>query len=299
LNESLESLAQFLHAAVHSGFRDLDGPREEKNGFSFFENADVKKVTGEHYGQLFKAFANTSYWDEPVKLLRQRLEKNGIAATDFQDKSVLDAGCGGGRYSVAWRLLGARPVVGFDISTTGITDARHRIAEVGIDDVHFEQGNVLELPFDDNTFDVVFSNGVLHHTTNWQQGVNEVVRVLRPNGFGWLYVIENPGGLYWDLIEVLRVVMKDEQHDVARSALQILDVPANRIFYMLDHVMVPINVRLTPEETEEGLRAAGATKIRRLERGTDFDLIERIYQKEPFAEIKYGVGENRYVFTKE
>ena len=212
---------------------------------------------------------------------------------------MLDAGCGGGRYSVAWRLLGAKPVVGFDISTTGIEDAHRRIVEAGINDMRFEQGNVLELPFDDNTFDVVFSNGVLHHTTDWKQGVKELVRVLKPNGFGWLYLIENPGGLYWDIIEILRVVMKDEKRDVARAALQILGVPANRIFYMLDHVMVPINVRLTPEEIEEGLRAVGTTNIRRLERGTDFDRVERIYKQEPFAGIKYGVGENRFVFTKE
>jgi hypothetical protein len=123
--------------------------------------------------------------------------------------------------------------------------------------------------------------------------------VLRKGGLGWLYLIEKPGGLFWDSIEILRVIMKDEKRDVARGALQVLGIPANRIFYMLDHVLVPINIRLTPEEIENCLTESGATSIRRLTRGADFDRIERIYEDDPYADLKFGVGENRFVFSKE
>ena len=70
------------------------------------------------------------------------------------------------------------------------------------------------------------------------------------------------------------------------------------VFYMLDHVMAPINDRLTPKEIEDELAKAGAKEIRRLTRGTDFDRIEAIYQKKPYAKEHFGVGENRHVFTK-
>ena len=83
------------------------------------------------------------------------------------------------------------------------------------------------------------------------------MRVLRPGGSGWLYLIENPGGYFWDLVEVLRVIMRNEDRGAARTALQSVGIPANRIFYMLDHVMVPINVRLTPGQIEDTLREAG------------------------------------------
>jgi len=111
-------------------------------------------------------------------------------------------------------------------------------------------------------------------------------------------MIENPGGLFWDVIEILRAIMRGERQDRARAALQLLGIPGNRVYYMLDHVMVPINLRLSPEEIEYCLARAGATGIRRLTRGTDFDRIEQIYQGVPFATAKYGVGENRYVFSK-
>jgi hypothetical protein len=92
--------------------------------------------------------------------------------------------------------------------------------------------------------------------------------------------------------------MKDEKRDFARAAIQALGIPANRIFYMLDHVLVPINIRLAPEQIEECLAESGATSIRRLTRGADFDRIETIHRNDPHADLKYGVGENRYIFSK-
>ena len=75
-------------------------------------------------------------------------------------------------------------------------------------------------------------------------------------------------------------------------------VSAYDTFYIFDHAMVPINIRSTPKEVENLLENSGANNIRRLKRGTEFDRVERIFRKEPFAEIKYGVGENRYYFEK-
>ena len=299
INDLLENLAKFLNIASNSGFVQLgntvEGDAAEQS--ETFING-VEELTADHYGQLFGAFSSTSFWDEPVRLLRERLDRNSIDISLLKGKEVLDAGCGGGRYSVAWRLLGAKRVVGIDISALGISDAKQRIAQAGTDGVILEQGDVLALPFEESSFDIVSSNGVLHHTVDWKSGVSEVVRVLKPGGLGWLYLIEKPGGLFWDVIEILRMITKDVGSDTARSALQILGIPANRIFYMLDHVLVPINVRLSTDQVEECLVAAGATEIRRLSRGTNFDRIERIHQGEPFASLKYGVGENRYVFSK-
>jgi ubiquinone/menaquinone biosynthesis C-methylase UbiE len=299
INEALRELTGFLSRASAAGF-GLIGTNGNlahgNNGDS--SNKDVKELTGDHYGNLFKEFSTRSYWDEPVKLLEQRLAINGISLSDIHGKSVLDSGCGGGRYSAAWRLLGASPVTGVDISPINIEDASRRADLAKLDGISFKQGNVLELPLDDDEFDIVFSNGVLHHTTNWKKGISELLRVLKPGGWGWLYLIENPGGVFWDVIEILRVVMKDEDKARARAALQQMNMPANRIFYMLDHVMVPINLRLSPGEIEECLRSSGAVNIRRLNRGADIDRIEHIFRGEKFAVERFGAGENRYVFWK-
>jgi len=122
---------------------------------------------------------------------------------------------------------------------------------------------------------------------------------LKSGGLGWLYVIQKPGGLFWETIDILRDIMKDEAKDLAVTTLELLGYPRNRVFYMLDHVMVPINTQISLDEVEECLLTSGATSIRRLTRGTDADHIEKITQNQPFADIKYGIGEHRYIFSKD
>jgi len=253
--------------------------------------------TGDHYGNLFKAFDDKHYFEEAASLLRTRLTRNGIDLDQVCNWDVLDAGCGGGRYTAAWAKLGAKSVTGVDFSEIGIQTARERTASK-FSNVKFEIGDALAIPFPDNSFDCSFSNGVLHHTRDWKKGIHEMVRVLKLGGFGWLYLIENPGGYFWDIIEILRILMGPIDKSLARASLRILGVPTNRIFYILDHIMVPINIRLTEQEIETCLAEAGAKDIRKLPRGTDFDRIEQIYNKVPFAEMKYGVGEQRYIFSK-
>jgi ubiquinone/menaquinone biosynthesis C-methylase UbiE len=296
--DALRLLARLAATSAEAGVNVSLGGSESTAEESTAAVEHVEQVTGEHYGRLFQVFTDHSYWREPVELLRQRLTRNSIDLNDLDKKSVLDAGCGGGRYSVAWRLLGAGRVMGIDISETGVADAEQRVKAGSVSAVSFQRGDVLNLPVDNDSYDIVFSNGVLHHTVDWQKGVAELVRVLRPGGLGWLYLIEKPGGLFWDVIEILRVAMRGVPRAHARATLRLLGVPANRIFYMLDHVMVPINVRLTPAEIESQLRSSSASNIRRMTRGADFDRVEAIYRGDSFADVKYGVGENRYVFSK-
>jgi ubiquinone/menaquinone biosynthesis C-methylase UbiE len=269
----------------------------ENNQLEIF-NDEIKNHTGQHYGNLFKKFDHKSYFDEARDLLETRLKRNDIDIDNIENKTLLDQGCGGGRYTIAWKLLGVKKAVGLDFSEIGLTDAKARADFAGINDVDFIKGSVLEMPFEDESFDIVFSNGVLHHTEDWRKGIQEQLRVMKSGGFGWQYLIENPGGVLWDSVEILRAIVKDINKKNAQDVLCSLGISMNRVFYMLDHVMVPINTRLTSEEIIEELENNGATNIRRLNRGVDFDRIEAINNKIPFAKEKFGIGENRFIFTK-
>jgi len=259
---------------------------------------EVKELTGQHYGTLFKAFDAISYFEEAKKLLLDRLSRNSIEFHDLTDKKLLDQGCGGGRYTAAWKLLGTGHCTGLDFSEIGLEDARLRANQAGFSNIEFIKGSVLEMPFDDESFDIVYSNGVLHHTEDWKKGISEQLRVLRSGGWGWQYLIEKPGGIFWDQIEILRAIMKNVPKTFAQQVMRGMGIPANRIFYMLDHVMVPINTRLTEEELYQELEKNGSIGIKRLTRGTDFDRVEAIYRNVPYAKEKFGIGENRFVFSK-
>ena len=70
------------------------------------ENIDqdsIAEVTGNTYFKLWKDFTEVEYHDEATRLLKIRLERNGITLKSFS--RALDAGCGSGRYSMALREL--------------------------------------------------------------------------------------------------------------------------------------------------------------------------------------------------
>ena len=179
-----------------------------------------------------------------------------------------------------------------------MTDARFRVNSANLENVDFVHGSVLDMPFENESFDIVYSNGVLHHTEDWKKGISEQLRVMKSGGWGWQYLIESPGGVFWDKIEILRAIMKNVNKEFAQNIMKSLGIPNNRVFYMLDHVMVPINTRITEYELENELNINGAINIKKLRRGADFDRVEAIYNKLPFAKEKFGVGEQRYVFNK-
>jgi len=97
---------------------------------------------------------------------------------------VLDVGCGAGTDSlVAAQMVGSQGrVVGIDMTPEMLSKARSAAADAAIAHVEFVQGEVEELPFADETFDVVISNGVIDLIPDKDAVFSGIFRVLRPGG---------------------------------------------------------------------------------------------------------------------
>jgi ubiquinone/menaquinone biosynthesis C-methylase UbiE len=77
-----------------------------------------------------------------------------------------------------------------------LTRRHFEIKEVRAEDVRIE--NVLSLSFQDNTFDAVWANGVIHHTGNNKQAVKEIHRVLKEGGRAVIsHFYRRPSWMYW------------------------------------------------------------------------------------------------------
>ncbi len=94
---------------------------------------------------------------------------------------ALEYGCGTGGLSFELARRGY-DVTGIDISEVAIRQACEKAVKEGIEDrMRFHVMNGEELEFPDNSFDLVFGTGILHHL-DLDRSLTEIVRVLRPQG---------------------------------------------------------------------------------------------------------------------
>jgi SAM-dependent methyltransferase len=110
---------------------------------------------------------------------------------------IVDGGCGDG---IDLAMLALNPnceVVGVELSDGGVATSLARTR--GLNRAHVVQGDLLNLPLDDNLFDGGYSYGVVHHTPDPERAVRELVRVLKPKAPLLLYVYEDFSDrlLYW------------------------------------------------------------------------------------------------------
>jgi arsenite methyltransferase len=97
---------------------------------------------------------------------------------------VLDLGCGAGTDTlVASLMVGSEgSVTGIDMTPEMIENARNGAAELGLNNVTFVEGEAERLAFDDSSFDVVISNGVIDLIPDKDAVFGEIYRVLVPGG---------------------------------------------------------------------------------------------------------------------
>ena len=104
-----------------------------------------------------------------------------IEALNVAGKQVLEIGLGEGAESERLIRQGAR-WSGVDLTAESVERVRTRLTLRELPYEELRQGSVLDLPFADDSFDMVFSHGVLHHVPEIKQAQSEIHRVLRPGG---------------------------------------------------------------------------------------------------------------------
>ena len=109
--------------------------------------------------------------------------------------AALDLCCGTGDLAFALARQGAR-VTGLDFTQAMLDVARRRAASTGAD-VEFVRGDALQLPFDENTFDIVTVGYGLRNLADWEAGLREMIRVTKPGGRVLVLEFGKPDNALW------------------------------------------------------------------------------------------------------
>lgn len=125
-----------------------------------------------------------AHWDETPLFLpeRERYERypwlyDAAEFTQHRAERVLEVGCGTGSDLLQFAKHGA-DACGIDVTPAHLRLARERVGNLA----RVEFGDATQIPFEDGSFDFVYSMGVLHHIDRPDQVAREILRVLRPGG---------------------------------------------------------------------------------------------------------------------
>jgi SAM-dependent methyltransferase len=207
---------------------------------------------------------------------------------DFQERLVLDCGCGKGRHLRVVSQFGAKTVIGIDLSeAVDVAYANTR----GLDNVHVVQADLLQPPLK-SEFELAYSIGVLHHTPDPKASFLSMAKSVKPGGSVacWVYGRENNGWVVY-LVNPIRLtltrylpttIVKMLSYGLAAllfAVIYVLYVPARalglRLFYMdyllalrewgfqettsvvHDHLIAPTAFYLRKEQVAAWFQAAG------------------------------------------
>ena len=181
------------------------------------------------------------YYDEWI-VARYGFESRDAMARFFDDKRTLDAGCGSGFSAAVWLDEDARgDYVGADISDA-VDIAQETFGH--LPGTSFVQADLMALPFADETFDVVFSEGVLHHTPSTRGALASVARVLRPGGDMLFYVYRKKAPIREFTDDYLRDILSGLPEEEAWEALRPLTELGKALSDLHVEVDVPNDVPL-------------------------------------------------------
>jgi SAM-dependent methyltransferase len=147
---------------------------------------------------------------------------NPVRPDYLAGKTVLDGGCGLGRFTLLSAEFGARVVVGVDLSRAveaAFANTRH------MPNVVIAQADLFELPFEDD-FEYIFSVGVLHHTSNPRAAFQELATKLRPGGglSAWVYAREGNGWIL-RLVNPIRTLTSRWPRPALLAAAHLIAIP--------------------------------------------------------------------------
>jgi SAM-dependent methyltransferase len=232
LNDTEHDGQEIISGALRcDGCRSTFPIRSGVPRFADPERDKAQRLTAENFGAQWLVFDHVEEHHE-----RQFLDWIApVTRDDVRDKVVLEGGCGKGRHTRLVGLLGARDVIGIDLSVA--VEAAHRNTK-DLPNVHIVQADICRLPLK-RSFDYAFSIGVLHHLPDPRAGFDSLIKHVKPGGAvsAWVYGRENNG---W----IVNVVNPVREHFTSKLPPRLLYfisyIPAVILYMALKLIYAPL-----------------------------------------------------------
>ena len=234
---------------------------------------------------------------QTISNYKVRFENNSVDYPSlFEKKKCLDAGCGYGRGALFMLSNGAEWVDLVDVSEKNISTSKKNLQKFNFKNCNYFNCSIESLPYEDNTFDLVWSYGVIHHAANTDKCLQELTRVLKVGGILKLFIYGS-GGIFWYSMEMFRKILKKVDTEYIINFLKSNSVPPIDISNYVDSWKVHYLRKYTKNDVTFRLDALGYSDVKFFKYGMNYDLNHR---KTVYPEDKdwMGEGDLRFIVKK-
>ena len=136
--------------------------------------------------QIVQHFNKAASTYDPVAVLQQQVGKSlleRLQGIRCQPQTILDLGCGTGYFEAFLKkLYPAAKIIGLDKSNGMLAKAQVKEKEYQLKNIHWVNGSAENLPFSDNSFELVYFNLMLHWSNDFTNSLKEIRRILKTEG---------------------------------------------------------------------------------------------------------------------
>ncbi len=178
---------------------------------------------GEAWSEIYSGKYDLFYPAEYVVRIFKGQYPNLTWERSFENKSILDIGCGDGRHVLFFKSLGMN-AHGLEISEEIASQLRSNLKDLDVRPEEIHAGSCSKLPFEDNSFDYLMGwNSVYYMSlddSKFEDHVNEMTRVLKPGGYLILSIPKDTAFIF-DKSEFCKdtkyKIIKDDYYDGMRN----------------------------------------------------------------------------------
>ena len=203
-SSNLECISCHQQYQIEEGIVQLFVPNDWET-----EKADVTFDMKAFYEET--PFPNYDDFDDLGSLILKA--RNGLFAKLLDDQipyrsRIIECGCGTGQLS-NFLSIASREVVGTDMCMNSLKLANDFKQKNNLRNVNFVQMNLFNPAFEDESFDIVISNGVLHHTSDPKLAFKRISKLAKPGGYILIGLYHTYGRLATDFRRLIFKLTKD------------------------------------------------------------------------------------------
>tara|TARA_B100001063_G_C16758660_1_gene554666 strand:+ start:1467 stop:2504 length:1038 start_codon:yes stop_codon:yes gene_type:complete len=248
------------------------------------------------FQNLWQNFSFSDFNSNRIQRYIKRIKINKIEKI-IKGKKIIDLGCGHGNFLMSCYRFGPKFCLGIDYGSNSIKFANKIKKKMGLSSkkIIFKTKSVYKTGVKNGSFDFAIQNGVFHHLDNEKKAYIEAHRVLKKNGFFWIYT-DGGGGLRDIIYDMCQKVLKRIDKNYVITQIRSCGLNNSKEYLLGDNMNAEYR-HTTYKKLTNFLKKTGFKNFRQLDGGfySDFD---KPFSKDKYFKEKFGSGDLRILCQK-